>query len=132
MIWAVVAFADSRRPILRWLKPGWRHVCVLVETPVGWVGLEPLFQWSPMGWIDWAFDLSCKELADEFVARGWTAAVACCLPAPEPDPRRMLIGAYTCVEAVKRALGIASPWIVTPRQLHRWLCSRYAVYEAAK
>jgi hypothetical protein len=31
---------------------------------------------------------------------------------------------FTCVEAVKRALGLRAPWVFTPRQLHRHLTQR--------
>lgn len=44
---------------------------------------------------------------------------------PQPEGAAPLRGPMTCVEAVKAALGLTSPWILTPWQLARHLRRRH-------
>jgi hypothetical protein len=130
MLWVVVTFADSRRRFLRWLPRGWRHVSVMIETPVGWFAIEPLIHWAATGWVHWAFDLRCDQVARYAVEElGCTAAVACIVL--EPKHRLRFPMPSTCTEIIKHVLGVNRPWIWTPRGLYRHLL-RNAIYVAGK
>lgn len=48
------------------------------------------------------------------------------VPESEEPDRAMLRGPMTCTEAVKAAIGLRAPFIVTPFQLHRELIRRGA------
>ena len=112
---AVVGF--SGRTELWWLhllKPGFRHCVVALAQPGGgWVLLDPMAHairvavvpggGDPVGW---------------FLVHGL-------LPVPvRPRPPRLRAAPwapFTCVEAVKRALGIRARFVLTPWQLFRHL-----------
>lgn len=132
MIWAVVAFGDSRRRFLRPLKSGFRHCSIAIHTEVGWVGVEPLLQQLRIGWVPTHPDTSAPELCRQVIAKeGMTAAVACIVP-PAPERVRLPLP-MTCVEVVKHALGLRRPLLMTPWQLWRHLnSSELVVYVAER
>ena len=112
----VVVFSGATAiPWLRMLKPGFRHCYALIEDRGQWLMYEPASHQTrierigraPLGevlrWLD-ASDTTfvcCRQLT---------------------APLRMApIRPFTCVEAVKRVLGIHAPWVLTPWQLFRHL-----------
>lgn len=111
---ALVVF--SGQADLRWLRllrPGFRHCFVLLELGGAWVCVNPLAHrtsvevWS----LNPATDLP-----------GWLRAQAG-LTVVEAEVRRpprrpSPLGLYSCVEAVKRVLGLQERWVLTPGQLH--------------
>ena len=44
---------------------------------------------------------------------------------PEVALRSAPLGVFSCVETVKRLLGLRTRWVFTPWQLHRFLVSRH-------
>ncbi len=117
---AVVAFADADRP--RWLRvlaKGFRHCFALVRTSGRWVLIDPLSHWTDVAALAEAADgASAADMVRTLETRGVTA-VACAVA--EPARRASPLAPYTCVEAVKRVLGIRAPLVLTPRQLFRFI-----------
>ena len=117
---AVVAFADAERP--RWLRllaKGFRHCFALVRSSGRWVVINPMSHWTDVAVLaENADGATADEMVRTLEERG-LAAVACAVA--EPAPRAWPPALFTCVEVVKRILGIRKPFVLTPRQLFRLL-----------
>jgi len=121
---------DSGLPLLRLLRPGFRHVfAVLPVTPGGegqgdgaggWISIDPLIDRMELALHPpWSVD----ELTGWFRAQG-LIVLNFRLPARfvrSRPPVAPPIAPFTCVEAVKRLLGLRAPWVLTPYQLYRHL-----------
>ena len=113
---AIVAFGGSSElKLLRYLRPGFRHCFVLVHSQGVWVMYNPLSIGTE---IDvWPGD--CEEQLCHWLAlNGYTIV--------EANVQNLRSGAlpwnvFSCVEAVKRVLGIRAPRIWTPWQLYKFL-----------
>jgi hypothetical protein len=112
---AVVAFADAERP--RWLRlfaKGFRHCFALVRISGRWVLIDPMSHWTDVAVLaEVANGAGADDMVRILEARG-LAAIACAVA--EPERRGAFPAPYTCVETVKRVLGIRAPWVWTPRQ----------------
>lgn len=101
---------------LAWLKPGFRHCFLLLRKGDFWLVYDPLAHHTRLDLV-----LGGYELLDEFMEQG-------CRLIPvgiaEPPRRAQAWRPYSCVEAVKRALGIQARWVLTPWQLYRHLTVR--------
>ena len=104
---------------LRWLKclkPGFRHCYVLMHDGRRWISVDPLSPHTEIvvhHHIDSDFDL-----IGWLEARGQKAVKAnVCWDLKKPAPFML----FTCVEAVKRILGLHNMRIFTPWQLYRYL-----------
>jgi hypothetical protein len=113
---ALVVFVDEcGLKYLRRLRRGFRHCFVAVRTDAGWVICDPLSHRTDLNVVG---GLSAAELTHWYRSHGLRVVATRVRPAPlRPAPVRP----YTCVEAVKRVLGIHAPWILTPWQLYRRL-----------
>lgn len=113
---ALVVFCDGARPAwVRLLTPGFRHVFVALRDGPWWVTVDPLSQHMEVRVqpVDPGFDLAAW-----FRGRGLTVVeTAVDRDRPLPAPWAPL----TCVEVVKRVLGLHAPLVFTPLQLHRRL-----------
>lgn len=115
----VVAFADAERP--RWLRllaKGFRHCFALVAASGRWIVIDPMSHWTEVVWLADEDDASPEDVVRALEERG-LAAVACVVI--EPEKRGTGPAPYTCVEVVKRVLGVRAPQVLTPRQLFRFL-----------
>jgi hypothetical protein len=102
---------------LKFLKSGFRHCFLLLKFGDHWLIYDPLAHYT-------RFDLvpAEHELLDLFCENG-------CLLIParrsqlrlSPMPWRP----YSCVEAVKRALGLRAGWVLTPWQLYCYLADAW-------
>ncbi|ARJ64956.1 hypothetical protein WV31_04345 [Magnetospirillum sp. ME-1] len=98
---------------LRLLRPGFRHCFVLLELGGVWVCVNPLAHrtsvelWS----LDPATDLAAWLCAQEGLSVVETVV-------RHPPRRASPIGIFSCVEAVKRVLGLQDRWVLTPGQLY--------------
>lgn len=125
---AIVWFADG--PLegpwwLRLLQPGYRHCGVLIEAPRYdvvsgheiWVAVNPRIGGTEIDvWIADDIDELVAQIEDPRFNVTRTIVTRAAAPAPG---RPYAWFACTCVEQVKRVLGIRGWWIWTPWQLYR-------------
>lgn len=100
---------------LKILRPGFRHCYVLLNDGLNWFSLDPLSNYMDVSIhhnVPATFDLP-RWMRD----RGHAVVPAPLKREQEEAPWMIL----TCVEAVKRVLGINKRFIVTPWQLYRHL-----------
>lgn len=111
---ALVVFCDDDGRIawLRLLRPGFRHAFVAIQDGPHWITVDPL---SPHT------EVALQTLPDGFDLAGWfrgqgmtVQETRLCRDRRQPAPW----APFTCVEAVKRVLGLHAPWVLTPWQLH--------------
>jgi hypothetical protein len=106
------------------LRPGFRHCFVLIEcAPLydedvggGWVLYNPLAN---------ATQIAVWALRDEHTVRAWLASQGYRVVETYVRPLTSRIlpwRPFTCVEAVKRALGLHAYKVFTPYQLYKFLC----------
>lgn len=113
---AVVVFAGGTA--MRWLRllrPGFRHCFVAVALGDGWVVLDPLSHKTSLAVVE---GYSAQELADWYESHGLIAIETVVRDAPA---KLAPLALTTCVEAVKRVLGIHAWSVVTPWQLYDYL-----------
>jgi len=108
----VVAFSDQTGLWwLRILKPGFRHCFAYISTAEGWIALDPLSHQLHLAHHAYP---PGADLAATLRQAGWPALTVALRPAPlQPLPPAF----FSCVEVVKRVIGINSPLICTPWQL---------------
>lgn len=112
---AVVVFTNQAGlPWLRWLKPGFRHCFAYLPVARGWIAMQPLSHRLLLEMPDWP-PVSPYALARHLRGQGY-----CALAVPLIEPPRRLAPPlpFSCVEAVKRLLGIHSWKIWTPWELY--------------
>lgn len=100
---------------LKVLKPGFRHCLALIHDGANWISLEPLSNYM---------DVSIAEVSSDTDLPAWFRAQGCIvMPAVIDQSKQKLapILPFTCVEAIKRLLGIHSWTIWTPYQLYKFL-----------
>lgn len=117
---ALVAFTD-RTDIgwLRGLRRGFRHCAVWVRAGDFWIAHEML---SHQGFIGILSGADEKRLRAALRASGYRVVRTRIAAAPR---RLAPVLPVTCVESVKRLLGIQSWRILTPWQLYRHLIRRH-------
>lgn len=116
----VVFCARTDLAWLRVLRPGFRHCFLALNDGRHWLTLDPLATYTEVAVQPVPADF---DLPDWYRAEGHIVVPAAvdrgrARPAPWAP--------YTCVEAVKRALGIHDRWLLTPYQLYRHLRRRAA------
>lgn len=113
---ALVVFVGET--CINWLKilhPGFRHCFVAVRRQSHWVVCDPLCQRTDLLVLS---GLTLKELSEWYRLHGLVVVETNVrIPPHKLAPLRP----FTCVEAVKRILGIHAPWVLTPWQLYRHL-----------
>jgi len=113
---AIVVFAgEASLKWLRLLRPGFRHCFVLVRRRGCWVIYDPLSHRTDLAVIAGP---SLSELAQWYREKGLRVIET---PVRRAPMRSAPLRLFTCVEAVKRVLGIHAPWVTTPWQLYRHL-----------
>lgn len=103
-------------PWLRLLKPGFRHCYVVMNDGQRWITVDPL---SPHTEI-----MVHHHIAPDFDLIGWLEeggqkALKAGLYWGHRKPAPIML--FTCVEAVKRLIGLHRRLILTPWQLYRYL-----------
>jgi len=113
---AIVVFSgETNLKSLKILRPGFRHCFVLVRRQDCWVIYDPLSHRTDLAVI---VGPSLGELAEWYRLKGLHVLETMVRRAPL---RSAPLRPFTCVEAVKRVLGIHAPWITTPWQLYCFL-----------
>lgn len=103
---------------LRLLKPGFRHCFVVLGAPGGWLLVEAKSHCTDIRPLPVGPDF---DLAGYYRERGMRVVETHLRTPPRrPAPWRP----YTCVEAVKRVLGLHAGRILTPWDLHKFLSTR--------
>ncbi|MCP5367662.1 MAG: hypothetical protein H6907_11440 [Hyphomicrobiales bacterium] len=100
---------------LRFLRPGFRHCFAIVGGGMEWILLNPLSNRMELAMFR---GVRAEDFRRVF-HRARCRSLECPLfdPPPRPAPWRP----FTCVEAVKRVLGLRAPGVLTPWQLYRYL-----------
>lgn len=112
---ALVAFADETRlKRLLPLRPGFRHCFVLLERRGAAVLVDPL---SDRMAVEVFPGMTLEDAAERWREAGFTVVSARVRDPGRPAPMAPL----TCVEVVKRTLGIHARGILTPHRLYRAL-----------
>lgn len=113
---AIVGFADTTTlPCLRLLKRGFRHCFVFLETPSGWILVDPLSHQIDTMIVH---DVGAVDILRGYRSQGCHMIETRARRAPA---RCAPLAPLTCVEVVKRCLGIQARWVLTPWQLFRHL-----------
>lgn len=123
---ALVVFSGKTE--LTWLhmlRPGFRHCFVIIENTsqegaAAWILYNPLSTGTQLA--VWS-STNDETIRLWLVQQGYEVLVARAFPATE---RVFCWRPYTCVEAVKRLLGLHAPQVFTPWQLFRALKSKEA------
>jgi hypothetical protein len=100
---------------MRLLRPGFRHCFCVLRRADRWVVCDPL-KGSIV--LEILAEYPLEALAAHYLASG-RSLLAGTAGSLRPLPLR--VRALTCVEVVKRLLGIDAPWVLTPYQLFRFL-----------
>lgn len=110
----VVFSGKTDLPWLRFLKPGYRHCYALLFDGQNWVTVDPMSH---------GMDVHVQDIPAEFNMPLWlkTRGVTVVPASIERIAKQAPFSMFSCVEAVKRVLGIQNRWIVTPWQLYRHL-----------
>lgn len=113
---AFVVFSGSADlPWLRLLRPGFRHCYAVVESRGLWAAYNPASHQTDLSVIgELPFSMLAAWLFD-----GEKTVVGCRVSRAEH--RLAPVRPYTCVEAIKRLLGLRAPLVFTPWQLFRHL-----------
>ncbi|HEY9078425.1 hypothetical protein [Magnetovibrio sp.] len=113
---ALVVFGgDADLKWLRFLRPGYRHCFALLESGDRWVMYNPLSNGTE---VDvWPGDQE-EAIRAWLVSNGYEVMDQIIQPL-RPQPYAW--APYSCVEAVKRVLGLRAPGVFTPWQLYRHL-----------
>jgi hypothetical protein len=116
---AIVIFGPSQIPYLQVLREGYQHCMIAVQSGPAWQLIDPLsnaFCVTELGIAHPA------EIISSFVDQGFDAvATQRCAPIAAEMP----LGIFTCVEVVKRILGLRARWVLTPWQLRKALSIGY-------
>lgn len=112
---AIVIFGPSSLRYLRYLKPGYRHCLVAVQGAGQWHLLDPLSNGLELTVLG---ELRVDEIISGFGRDGYEAIA---VQRQAPVMRELPLAPFTCVEVVKRVLGIRARHILTPWQLRRYL-----------
>ncbi len=101
---------------LKILKPGFRHCYILLQDRWQWVSIDPLSHYTQIQFherLHRNFDLPAW-----LRGQGLRVIEASMI---EPPHKAAPFMPFSCVEAVKRLLGIQRRFIFTPWQLHHYL-----------
>ncbi len=111
----MVFVAETELLRLRFLKPGYRHCFAVVEGRSGWVLYNPLSHYTE---VETYPGLEMADIVRYYRDAGHEVVETHMrTPARKPAP----LGVFTCVEAVKRVLGIHAVSVVTPWRLRQCL-----------
>jgi len=100
--------------VLKMLRPGFRH-CFAIIRETHWVMIDPMLH---------KMDVTTTHLPSGFDFPAWLRSRGYrVVRAPHLSPRRRvcLPSPFTCVEAMKRLIGLQDWTVLTPWQLYRAL-----------
>jgi len=101
-------------PWQRLLRPGYRHCSLILEDGDQWLLVEPLASYLQVRRLG----LASVDLRARLNRAGLTVVET---TLQTPADRIAPLGLWTCVETVKRGLGVHALWVQTPWQLYQFL-----------
>ena len=114
-VWVVFS-GETDLPWLKFLKDGFRHCFVLINDGQRWVSVDPL---SPYTEIMVYHHVSPSfDLPSWLENRGYKVVKA---SIEREHKKQAPVMIFTCVEAIKRLLGLHNRFVFTPWQLYRAL-----------
>jgi hypothetical protein len=123
-VWVV--FTDETEIAwLRLLRRGFRHCFVLIHDGRHWITLDPLSHRT---------EVVVQEMPPAFDLPGWLKSqghVVLRVRAQEPARKPAPLMLFSCVEAVKRVLGVRARLVLTPWQLYKFLQKPRPEYSGA-
>lgn len=111
----VVFSGQTDLTLLRILKPGFRHCFVLLNDGNCWVSVDPMSHYT---------EVLVHQLSSDFDLPRWLERrghLVVQAPVNHGAKKPAPFGIFSCVEAVKRVLGIHALSVITPWQLYRYL-----------
>lgn len=109
---AIVVFSNRTDLVwLKLLKPGFRHCFAILRTENGWLTIEALSTGTVIAALP---DYPRADLMAFYREAGHRCAVVMC---GERPARALPWSPFTCVESVKRLIGLSAPRVRTPFQL---------------
>lgn len=111
----VVFTGQTDLPWLRVLKPGFRHCYVILNDGDHWISIDPMVCHTKV---------MVHHITSDFDLPRWLRARNLKVVAANIAPQQVCAtwGLYSCVESVKRILGLHAFWVMTPYQLYKRLC----------
>lgn len=120
---ALVAFSgQTELAWLRLLRPGYRHCFALVESRSADAAGDGIAAWVLYNPLSNGTQLAMWPHLDEESIRAWLSQQGYVVLETHAQPISARVFGwrpYTCVEAVKRVLGLHAPTVFTPWQLYR-------------
>ena len=111
----VVFSSETDWPYLKFLKKGFRHCFVLINDGQHWVSLDPLLNHT---------EVQVHNVPPSFDLPGWLRGRGLTViesPVDHAHRKPAPFMLFTCVEAVKRVLGLHAWHVLTPWQLYNHL-----------
>lgn len=102
----------------RFLKPGFCHCFVMIRCEGGWLSYDPLANHTEILFHPIPFEFDVDQWLKSQGMR--VLPVTLCRTHKRPAPLMF----FTCVEAVKRLIGLHAWHVITPWQLYRHLLSQ--------
>ena len=99
---------------LKILKRGYRHCAILLNDGKHWITVDPLSNYTDINVHDVPLEFNLPLWMRD---QGYTITTAPIQRTNTPAPW----GIFSCVESVKRVLGIHKRRIITPWQLYKYL-----------
>ena len=117
-VWVVFS-GQADLPWLKIFKPGFRHCFVLLDDGSHWITVDPLSNYT---------EVLIHKVPHEFNMPLWLKDRGYKILKASLDRKRNSAPwmVFTCVEAVKRVLGLHKRFIFTPWQLYRHLIKSQA------
>ncbi len=119
---ALVVFSDRADLVwLRLLRRGFRHCFLVLGSPGGWISLNAMAH---------RVEVAVLPVDADFDLAGWYRAQGLMVLEAHPTipPRRALpFRPFTCVEMVKRTLGMTAGGIFTPWQLFQFIRNKQKI-----
>lgn len=100
---------------LRCLKRGFRHCFALIRNANGWVVFDPMLHKTDLEFTEFDYDV---DVPRALRLQGFTVVR---VPSLRPVKRIFTPLPFTCVEAIKRLIGLQDFKVLTPYQLYRRL-----------
>lgn len=120
----VVFSGETDIPWLKILKPGFRHCFVLMNDGQRWLSIDPLSSYTEV--LIYHHIDPCFDLPQWLLGRGYKIMKTDIDRAHKKAAPVMI---FSCVEVIKRLLGIHKRFVFTPYQLYRFLIKEQSYQE---